>query len=67
MCVLCRCGVSSVPVDLGGGEAVQRGAAAECREEHPEERRQPADGSAAAAAGTDARGQTAEVSTDVSD
>lgn len=51
-------GLPSVPAGPGGGEAVQRGAAAERGEEHPEERRQSADGSAAAAAGTHARSQT---------
>lgn len=69
MCVcVCfgRCGLPSVPAGLGGGEAVQRGVTAERGEEHPEERRQPAAGSAAAAAGPDARGQTAKVSADTS-
>ena len=57
-----RRGVPSVPAGPGGGEAVQRGAAAERGEEHPEERPEPAHGPAAAAAGHHAGGQTAEVS-----
>lgn len=61
-----RCGLPSVPAGLGGGEAVQRGVTAERGEEHPEERRQPADVSAAAAAGPDAWDQKAKVSTDMS-
>ena len=61
-----RCRLPSVPAGPGGGEAVQRGAAAERGEEHPEERHQPAHGSAAAAAGSDARGQEAKVGTDSS-
>lgn len=61
-----RCGLPSVPESLRGGEAVQRGVTAERGEEHPEERRQPADGPAAAAAEPDARGQEAKVSMEVS-
>lgn len=59
-----RCGLPSVPEGVRGGEAVQRGVTAERGEEHPEERRQPADGSAAAAAEPDARGQEAKVSSE---
>ena len=65
MCV-CVCvhrrGLPSLSAGPGGGEAVQRGVAAERGEEHPEERRQPAAGAAAAAAGPDARRQAAKVS-----
>lgn len=56
-----RRGLPSGPARPGRGEAVQRGAAAERGEEHPEERRQPANGSAAAALGQNTRRQKAKV------
>lgn len=57
-----RCGLLGDTAGPRGGEGLQRGGAAERGEEHPEKRRQPADGSAAAAAQPDPRGQKAKVS-----
>lgn len=66
MCVD-RCGLPFVPPGPRRGEDVQWGSAAERGEEHPEERRQQADGPAAAAAGEDARSQKEKVSSSMID